>query len=177
MLRWRGGWYYSPIGPTIGALPKGLDMDIFLAFLVMAAIAAVPSAALLGFSIWADSRVTRDRRGETATPYDGLPAMSGRIDATHARAMLAALKIRNGCAACGFRGHSAALEFAHLPGADKYRTRTGRVVQPSDMASASGDGLTRYAWPTIVAEVNACRVLCANCHAAETADARALASR
>lgn len=134
----------------------------------MAGLALVPSLALVAFTLWAESRVTRDRLIEGDGP--------GRIDASHARTMLNALKIREGCAECGFRGHSAALAFAHLDPATKYRTRSGRVVEPSDMASASGDGLTRYAWATIVAEVNQCRVLCHNCHAIETADARTLAA-
>jgi len=73
------------------------------------------------------------------------------------------IKLARGCEVCGFRVHPAALQFDHIDPDTKYRTRSGKVVHPSDMVK--GD---RYALATVLAEVSKCRVLCANHHAIHT---------
>jgi hypothetical protein len=73
------------------------------------------------------------------------------------------IKLARGCAVCGFREHPAALHFDHIDPATKYRTRSGKVVHPSDLIK--GD---RYPLATVLAEVAKCRVVCANHHAIHT---------
>lgn len=76
------------------------------------------------------------------------------------RAILNRYKVIKGCAECGFNAHPAALQFAHIDEATKYRVN-GKPVQPSNMVH-------RYSWTTVKAEIAKCRVLCANCHMIET---------
>jgi hypothetical protein len=64
------------------------------------------------------------------------------------------IKLERGCAQCGYRGHPAALHFDHLPEYEKSFTISQR---------------THRKWSTIVAEMEKCQVLCANCHAIQTA--------
>lgn len=69
------------------------------------------------------------------------------------------IKLARGCADCGFRGHPAALEFDHLPGAVKlYRI-------------AAMAGLKRE---LVDAEIAKCEVVCANCHRVRTANRLAM---
>lgn len=65
----------------------------------------------------------------------------------HDRVM--SIKLERGCVDCGYKSHSAALEYDHLPGTDKkfcvslcyHRT-----------------------WDEVVDEIAKCEVVCANCH-------------
>lgn len=77
------------------------------------------------------------------------------------RATLQAIKLQAGCAVCGFAANASALHFDHLDTATKYRTASGKAVNPADLVG-------RYSLATILAEVAKCRVLCANCHAVHT---------
>jgi len=77
--------------------------------------------------------------------------------------MISEYKTRLGCKICGYDRHPQALQFAHRDPATKYRTATGRVVEPSDMIK--GKYRSRYGFETIWAEIAKCDVLCANCHA------------
>lgn len=76
---------------------------------------------------------------------------------TSMRKFMDTLKVRLGCAECGYNAHPRALQFDHIDPDTKYRTKSGKLMHPSDMV-----GLSQA---TIQAEVAKCRVLCANCHA------------
>ncbi len=69
------------------------------------------------------------------------------------------LKMKAGCQICGYNSHPAALSFDHLNPSEKYRTKSGKPVQVSDMVKGG-----RYGWATISAEIQKCRILCMNCH-------------
>lgn len=73
------------------------------------------------------------------------------------------IKTTLGCEMCGFNAHPAALQFDHIDPATKYRTKTGKIVHPSDMIKGG-----RYSLATVMAEIAKCRVLCSNCHAIYT---------
>ena len=64
------------------------------------------------------------------------------------------IKLSRGCVDCGYNFHPAALEFDHLPGAEKL----GSV---SSLVSCSRERL--------LAEIAKCEVVCANCHRVRTA--------
>jgi hypothetical protein len=65
------------------------------------------------------------------------------------------LKLERGCVDCGYNKHPAALDFDHLPG-------TVKVMSIADMV-----GLGRP-WTAILAEIEKCEVVCANCHRIRT---------
>lgn len=71
-------------------------------------------------------------------------------------ALIDAIKINRGCADCGYKQHSAALDFDHLPGTKKIdnlsRLRSRRF------------GSTKC----IETEILKCEVVCANCHRIRT---------
>lgn len=67
-----------------------------------------------------------------------------------------AIKLERGCADCGYAEHPEALHFDHLPGYKK-------------LFQVSGVNLSRE---TIIAEIEKCEVVCANCHAVRTARRR-----
>lgn len=69
------------------------------------------------------------------------------------RNAVAAYKLAQGCADCGYNENALALEFDHLPGTEKKRT----------VAS-----LMYNSWEAIWAEIAKCEVVCANCHAIRT---------
>lgn len=73
------------------------------------------------------------------------------------------LKLRQGCALCGYNKSSFALQFAHIDASTKYRDRNGKIVEPSDMIK--GRHRSRYSRATVLAEIEKCIILCANCHA------------
>ena len=70
------------------------------------------------------------------------------------RERLQAIKLAGGCVDCGYRAHAVALDFDHLPG----------QVKSFGLASACG----RYDWRRIIAEIEKCDVVCANCHRVRT---------
>jgi len=65
------------------------------------------------------------------------------------------VKLEAGCTDCGYREHSAALDFDHLPGYDKVQTVSALV--------------TAGTLDEIKAEITKCEVVCANCHRVRTA--------
>jgi hypothetical protein len=69
-----------------------------------------------------------------------------------------------GCSVCGYAKNYSALSFDHIDPSTKYRSRTGKVVQPSDMLEVS----KQYSDKTILAELAKCIVICANCHMEKT---------
>ena len=65
------------------------------------------------------------------------------------------IKKELGCEICGYNEHPAALQFDHLEPSNKEFT-ISRAISDS------------IAWQRIEAEIEKCRVLCANCHAIHT---------
>lgn len=76
------------------------------------------------------------------------------------RVWLDGLKCGLGCADCGFTGHPAALEFDHRPGTEK------RFIV------SSGYSRNRA---KVLAEIEKCDLVCANCHRIRTHDRRVAA--
>ena len=64
-----------------------------------------------------------------------------------------ALKLKAGCAICGYNEHACAVEFDHIDPSQKL------------FNVASGKD---HSWSDFLAEIAKCRILCANCHAVET---------
>lgn len=69
------------------------------------------------------------------------------------REALNRLKVRLGCADCGYNEHPAALDFDHRPGTDK--------------CFGIGAG-NRRALADLLEEISKCDVVCANCHRIRT---------
>lgn len=82
-----------------------------------------------------------------------------RRQQTDKREWLAAIKVDQGCADCGYREHPDALDFDHLPGTRK----------EFDL----GRGVLSRSWDSIRQEVEKCEVRCANCHRIVTATRKA----
>lgn len=64
-----------------------------------------------------------------------------------------ALKLEMGCVDCGYREHSQALEFDHLPGTVKVRNISHMMNWPRER---------------LLAEIAKCECVCANCHRVRT---------
>lgn len=65
------------------------------------------------------------------------------------------IKLRTGCVDCGYRRCVQALEFDHLPSAEKSFSVSNAVVQNTP-------------WKLVLAEIAKCEVVCANCHRERT---------
>lgn len=79
--------------------------------------------------------------------------------------------LKNACSVCGYNKNPRALEFNHLDPATKYRDKNGKSVDIARMTLASGKDSkvkTRYSMKTILAEIEKCELLCANCHREKT---------
>lgn len=61
---------------------------------------------------------------------------------------------------CGYREHPSALQLDHIDPETKYRSKSGKLVNPGNLISRSQSIIDR--------EFGLCRVLCANCHAVHT---------
>jgi len=72
------------------------------------------------------------------------------------RGMIDAIKLKYGCADCGYNEHACALDFDHVRGKKLF-------------AIAS---YITLAWPRIEKEIAKCEVVCANCHRIRTAQRR-----
>ena len=75
------------------------------------------------------------------------------------------LKTLIGCESCGYARHSFALQYDHTNHATKYRTKSGKIIHPSDLFRTCSVAV-------FVAEVAKCVIRCANCHAEKTARER-----
>lgn len=64
------------------------------------------------------------------------------------------IKVKAGCADCGYNEHPVALDFDHLPGEEK--------------KFGIGTELARRPWAEVEAEMAKCEVVCANCHRIRT---------
>lgn len=62
---------------------------------------------------------------------------------------MAEYKVSVGCTDCGYNTYAEALDFDHLD-------PTTKVFSPSDRLTAS--------WARVIAEIEKCEVVCANCH-------------
>lgn len=69
--------------------------------------------------------------------------------------LVQSIKMQRGCADCGYNRNGVALQFDHMDGFDKKNTVSNLIR--SD-----------YGWETIMAEIDKCEVVCANCHAIRT---------
>ena len=70
-----------------------------------------------------------------------------------------AIKLARGCADCSYNRHHAALDFDHRDRAEKHRTVSWLVSHNSP-------------WSTLMAEIDKCDVVCANCHRIRSFDRR-----
>ena len=68
-------------------------------------------------------------------------------------AYLRAYKMEQGCDICGYKGSPAALDFHHR--------------DPSEKKFTISNNLSSRNWDSILAEINKCDILCANCHRIE----------
>ena len=73
------------------------------------------------------------------------------------RAKLAVIKLARGCADCGYRAHSCALDFDHRG------NKSFGIAQSCNLS-----------WVRLLEEVAKCDVVCSNCHRIRTANRRAL---
>ena len=71
------------------------------------------------------------------------------------KAKIAEVKLERGCADCGYNQHAAALDFDHLPGTEKLFNIGSQLMRT---------------WESILAEIDKCEVVCANCHRIRTAE-------
>jgi hypothetical protein len=72
------------------------------------------------------------------------------------RVWLNEIKLDRGCTDCGYKEHPEALQFDHVRGEKKF---------------GIGTGYTRSK-ESVLAEIEKCEVVCANCHAVRTANRR-----
>ena len=92
-------------------------------------------------------------------------------NAKESRNIVDTIKLQSGCIKCGYNKNPKALEFNHIDPATKYRDRNGKSVDIARMALASGKESkvkSRYSIKTILAEIEKCEILCANCHREHT---------
>ena len=66
-----------------------------------------------------------------------------------------AIKLSSGCKDCGYAVEACALQFDHLPGYEKVEAIAVLVKRG-------------VAWKTVLAEIEKCEVVCANCHSIRT---------
>ncbi len=69
------------------------------------------------------------------------------------RSLIATWKLERGCADCGYDADPVALEFDHLPGAEKVNKVSAMVNMRLD---------------TLIEEMEKCDVVCSNCHRIRT---------
>lgn len=70
--------------------------------------------------------------------------------------MINDIKLKRGCAVCGYNSHPAALHFNHISGDKNF--------------DISQD--PKKAWSKVIAEIDKCEILCANCHGIHTYENR-----
>lgn len=90
------------------------------------------------------------RAYERLTPYAKQQncARSKRNSARF-RVKIDAIKLERGCVDCGYNRYAEALDFDHLPGAEKTK----------NVALMWG-----FSWEKVLAEIAKCEVVCSNCH-------------
>lgn len=88
----------------------------------------------------------------TRTPQGPRPAYY-RARATKAMQLMSQIKLERGCSDCGYKEHAVALDFDH-------RDPETKIANVSAMRQASKK--------TLLAEIEKCDVVCANCHRVRT---------
>ena len=83
-----------------------------------------------------------------------------RRHALRRKAWIDAFKLSKGCFDCGYKAHPEALEFDHVRGVKCFELGTRK----------------RLAMERVMAEIEKCDVVCANCHRVRTYDRRAAAN-
>lgn len=73
------------------------------------------------------------------------------------RELMNTWKTSRGCENCGWNVHPAGLQLDHIDPSTKYRTKSGKLLNPGEMRSMKQS--------VVIAEMMKCRVLCACCHA------------
>jgi hypothetical protein len=71
----------------------------------------------------------------------------------HVKAILDSIKLTAGCVDCGYREHPVAMDFDHLPGTKKLFNVSQALWRPL---------------AKVLAEIEKCEVVCANCHRIRT---------
>ncbi len=100
---------------------------------------------------------TRNKTGRKPAPYSWCRTCENESARERHRLVfdaVTAIKLERGCIDCGYRTDPAALEFDHLPGCEK-------------LFSIS-QGCTTRSLEKVLAEIEKCEVVCANCHAIRT---------
>jgi hypothetical protein len=82
-----------------------------------------------------------------------------RLDEARKKTYVSAYKLKQGCSECSYNKDSEALQLDHLP---QYEKR----ADVSDLISKT--------WTVLLAEIDKCQVLCANCHAVQSKERRRL---
>ena len=72
------------------------------------------------------------------------------------REVTTAIKLASGCVDCGYKEHPAALQFDHVRG-----------IKHADISAVA-----KFSWDSLMAEIEKCDIVCANCHAIRTANRR-----
>lgn len=88
------------------------------------------------------------RRGKRLTAIE--QTLLTRSRSALQKAILREIKLKSGCADCGYRGHPAALEFDHVTGQKSFTIATRRDLLK------------------IFDEIQKCEVVCSNCHRIRT---------
>jgi hypothetical protein len=76
------------------------------------------------------------------------------VRAARAKAYVDHYKMSNGCCRCGYAEHPVALHFNHINPEDKHKS-VSQLVKKGVMTH-------------IIAEIEKCEILCANCHSVHT---------
>lgn len=95
---------------------------------------------------WRHANSSSDKTNSEATKRDQAAKL----------AVIQAIKLEHGCADCGYNEHAIALDFDHRP---------GEIKELSIGADRARVGLSR-----LLAEIEKCDVVCANCHRVRTQD-------
>ena len=77
------------------------------------------------------------------------------------------VKLLVGCEVCGYSRISFALDLDHLDASTKARTKSGKVIEPSD-------GFRNWSIKTSIAEIQKCQILCSTHHKEKTARERGI---
>ena len=85
-------------------------------------------------------------------------------------ALMDAYKLSQGCCICGYNKHPSALCFDHLPEHDKHEITKNGGSKRSNAGGMYRLYAAKYTWEEIIEEVKKCRVMCHNCHMADTHD-------
>jgi hypothetical protein len=105
---------------------------------------------------WCHAHYSRWRRHGDPLVTNTAPKTPGKSRAYRGQ-WVDEYKLSKGCADCGYNAHPAALDFDHRPGTAKVRDiKRGNT----------------FGWQALLAEIEKCDVVCANCHRIRTVNRR-----